>query len=145
MGQLVMFPPVERRFPEAEQVVAALGKETDSLFPRRGAIKVDQIIVPSHEKPGENAHIKIGAGGRVDMRSASELVAHKPSKAPFDPSEQVGARVCMKAREFGLLIRPLGDVLVVMPPLSISVEQLDWMTDVMIRCTRIVTEGSNSD
>ena len=74
-----------------------------------------------------------------------ELVADRASKAPFDPSEQVGARVCLKAREFGLLIRPLGDVLVIMPPLAITAEQLDWMVDVMIRCTRIVTEGSEPD
>ena len=73
-----------------------------------------------------------------------ELVDDKPNKTPFDASAQVGARVCLKARDFGLLIRPLGDVLVVMPPLVISVEQLDWMIDVMIRCTRIVTEGAES-
>jgi adenosylmethionine-8-amino-7-oxononanoate aminotransferase len=71
-----------------------------------------------------------------------ELVADKGSKTPYDSLEQIGARVCMKARDFGLLIRPLGDVLVIMPPLAISVEQLDSMIDVMIRSTRIVTEGA---
>ncbi len=71
-----------------------------------------------------------------------ELVADRATKAPFDPSDQVGVRVCRAARDFGLLIRPLGDVLVVMPPLAISVEQIDEMLDVMIRCTRIVTEAA---
>jgi adenosylmethionine-8-amino-7-oxononanoate aminotransferase len=73
-----------------------------------------------------------------------ELVADKASKAAYDPAEQVGARVCLAAREFGLLIRPLGDILVIIPPLVISPEQLDWMFDVMIRCTRSVTEGRES-
>jgi adenosylmethionine-8-amino-7-oxononanoate aminotransferase len=70
-----------------------------------------------------------------------ELVADTATKTPFDPSEQLGARVCWRAREHGLLIRPLGDVLVIMPPLAITVEQLDMMLDVMIRCTsEVVTE-----
>ena len=71
-----------------------------------------------------------------------ELVADKASKAPFDWTEQVGARVCRLARDFGLFVRPLGDVLVVMPPLAITLEQLDEMLDVLERCTRAVTEGA---
>jgi adenosylmethionine-8-amino-7-oxononanoate aminotransferase len=72
-----------------------------------------------------------------------ELVADKASKTPYAWSEQVGARVCARARDFGLLIRPLGDVLVVMPPLAIHLEQLDVMIDVMIDCVRSVTEESS--
>ena len=71
-----------------------------------------------------------------------ELVADRVGKTPFPSSEQVGARVCQRARDFGLLIRPLGDVLVIMPPLSISLPELDEMLDVMIRCVRFVTEGA---
>jgi adenosylmethionine-8-amino-7-oxononanoate aminotransferase len=69
-----------------------------------------------------------------------ELVAEKATKTPFDAREQVGARICQRARGEGLLIRPLGDVLVVMPPLAIDCERLNRMMDVMIRCTREVTE-----
>jgi adenosylmethionine---8-amino-7-oxononanoate aminotransferase len=69
-----------------------------------------------------------------------ELVSDKASKAPFDWADQVGARVCRRARDLGVLIRPLGDVLVVMPPLAISEIQLDAMLDAMERAVRIVTE-----
>ena len=37
-----------------------------------------------------------------------ELVADKAGKTPFPASEQVGAKICRRARDFGLLIRPLG-------------------------------------
>jgi adenosylmethionine-8-amino-7-oxononanoate aminotransferase len=37
-----------------------------------------------------------------------------------DPSERLGHRVALAARRRGAIIRPLGDVLVLMPPLSIS-------------------------
>jgi adenosylmethionine---8-amino-7-oxononanoate aminotransferase len=70
-----------------------------------------------------------------------ELVAEKATKDAYPWEDQVGARVCARARELGLLVRPLGDVLVVMPPLSIRVDQLDEMLDVLLSCVRFVTEG----
>ena len=60
-----------------------------------------------------------------------ELVESKATKAPFPWAQQVGARACLLARESGLLIRPLGDVIVIMPPLAISPDELDWMMDVV--------------
>ncbi len=69
-----------------------------------------------------------------------ELVAEKASKTSYDGASQIGAGVCRRARDLGLLIRPLGDVLVVMPPLSITTAELDRMLDVMIECTRAITE-----
>jgi adenosylmethionine-8-amino-7-oxononanoate aminotransferase len=36
----------------------------------------------------------------------------------------MGHRVCMAAREQGAIIRPLGDVVVLMPPLAITSEEL---------------------
>jgi adenosylmethionine---8-amino-7-oxononanoate aminotransferase len=61
-----------------------------------------------------------------------ELVEDRATKAQFPWESQVGAKVCRKARESGLLIRPLVDVIVVMPPLSIALEELDWMMDVIV-------------
>jgi adenosylmethionine-8-amino-7-oxononanoate aminotransferase len=72
-----------------------------------------------------------------------ELVADKSTKAPYAWSEQVGARVCARARHAGLLIRPLGDVLVIMPPLAIDLEELDEMLAVMLDCVQSVTEDSS--
>lgn len=73
-----------------------------------------------------------------------ELVADRASRAPFPWSDQVGARVCRRARERGLLLRPLGDVIVVMPPLSIAVEELDWLIDVLIGSIREVVGAVGS-
>jgi adenosylmethionine-8-amino-7-oxononanoate aminotransferase len=73
-----------------------------------------------------------------------ELVEDVATRTPFPWSSQVGARVCLKAREFGLLIRPLGDVIVVMPPLSISVEELDWMVDAVVSSIRAVVGNDRS-
>ncbi len=70
-----------------------------------------------------------------------ELVKDKGTKEPYPREESVGFQVIYKAREKGVAIRPLGDVMVVMPPLVISLEELDRLLEVMYECVKVVTEG----
>ena len=60
-----------------------------------------------------------------------ELVQHKESRKPFAREEKIGIRVMQEARKRGLIIRPLGDVIVIMPPLSISLEHLEELTTIV--------------
>lgn len=48
-----------------------------------------------------------------------------------EPSARTGKRVCDRCREQGVLLRPLGDVVVVMPPLSIELSLLDRLMNVL--------------
>ena len=80
----------------------------------------------------------VGDCRQCGLIAGIELVADKASKAPFPWENQVGARVCRRARDFGLLLRPLGDVLVVMPPLAITEAQLAEMLDALETCIREV-------
>ena len=58
-----------------------------------------------------------------------ELVADRGSKEPFDAAERRGYRVCRHARDRGVFLRPLGDVLVLMPPLSITTAEITTLVD----------------
>lgn len=49
-----------------------------------------------------------------------ELVKEGKTKRAYSPRERVGQRVTSEARQRGAVIRPLGDVIVLMPPLAIS-------------------------
>lgn len=89
-------------------------------------------------------HPHVGDVRQKGLIAGIELVADRDSKAEFEWSEQVGARICRMAREQGILIRPIADVLIVMPPLAISVEQLSFMLDVMWQCLVEVTGRSSS-
>ncbi len=60
-----------------------------------------------------------------------ELVKDKTTKEPYPWEEKIGWKVAYKAREEGVLIRPLGNVIVIMPPLSISIENLNCLMDVI--------------
>ena len=74
-------------------------------------------------------HQYVGNIRQKGLMVGIELVADKASKKPFDPTERVGAMVCKQLRDHGILIRPLGDTLVIMPPLAISTEQLKRIVD----------------
>jgi adenosylmethionine-8-amino-7-oxononanoate aminotransferase len=58
-----------------------------------------------------------------------ELVADKATKEPFDPRRRVGAEVCLNCRKHGVIIRPLGDVVVLMPPPAMGVDDLRTIVD----------------
>jgi adenosylmethionine-8-amino-7-oxononanoate aminotransferase len=60
-----------------------------------------------------------------------ELVADKATKRPFDSKRRVGADVCTNVRKHGVIIRPLGDVIVLMPPLAMSVDDLRKIVDAL--------------
>jgi adenosylmethionine---8-amino-7-oxononanoate aminotransferase len=69
-------------------------------------------------------HPHVGDIRRRGLMAGIELVADRPSRAPYDPGETMGARVAAAAREAGAVIRPLGDVVVLMPPLAIPIPEL---------------------
>ena len=86
----------------------------------------------------------VGDVRQKGLIGAIELVEDRSTRTPFPWASQVGARVCHLARSSGLLIRPLGDVIVLMPPLSISLEQLDEMMDVVFTCLNKIRDASEA-
>ncbi len=55
-----------------------------------------------------------------------------------DVGERTGFAVCQKARERGVLVRPLGDVVVLMPPLAIGDDDLELLVTTVDECIREV-------
>ena len=58
-----------------------------------------------------------------------ELVANKETRQAFDPKRRLGAEVCVKIRRHGVILRPLGDVIVIMPPLAMETDNLRRIVD----------------
>ncbi|HEX9103811.1 MAG TPA: aminotransferase class III-fold pyridoxal phosphate-dependent enzyme, partial [Polyangia bacterium] len=48
---------------------------------------------------------------------------------PFAYEQAIGARVCADIRKRGVILRPLGNVIVLMPPLAISDGEIDRLVD----------------
>ena len=72
-------------------------------------------------------HPNVGDVRQEGTILAVEIVAERSSRKPFPAAERRGARICQTARDFGLLTRPIGDVLVLMPPYSTTAEELEQM------------------
>lgn len=70
-------------------------------------------------------HPRVGEIRQRGFMAGIELVADRETRESFAESEQWGARVCREARRHGVIVRPLGDVIVLLPPLTISSEQLE--------------------
>ncbi len=78
---------------------------------------------------GELAHV--GDVRQCGMIAGIELVRDRSTREPYPLAEKRGIEVCRRAREYGVLARPLGNVLVIVPPLSITIDELDRIARAM--------------
>jgi adenosylmethionine-8-amino-7-oxononanoate aminotransferase len=69
----------------------------------------------------------VGAVRQCGLVVGLELVADKATVTPYPWQEQRGTRACLAARQHGALLRQLGDVVVLMPPLCVSLDELDHL------------------
>lgn len=60
-----------------------------------------------------------------------ELVRDKETKESYPLEEKAGIRVCLEARKRGMIIRPIGNVIVLMPPLITGRRELGKMVRII--------------
>jgi adenosylmethionine-8-amino-7-oxononanoate aminotransferase len=68
-----------------------------------------------------------------------ELMQDVEPRTAYDPALTTGHQVIRRVRERGVIIRPLGDVIILMPPLSITETELKTLLDVTHDSIREVT------
>jgi len=91
----------------------------------------------------EVSHLKhVGDVRNAGLMAGVELVRDKRTKEPYDREEKTGWRVAYHARKDGVFIRPLGNVIVIMPPLSISEQNLRQLLTVIKDSIIEITERS---
>jgi len=71
----------------------------------------------------------VGDVRRKGVLTGIEIVRDKESKEPFPVEEKKSINVCRRARKYGVIIRPLGEVVILNPPLCISEEQVDLLVE----------------
>jgi len=84
-------------------------------------------------------HPHVGEVRQRGFMVGIELVADRASAASYDESLQMGARVAAAARPRGAIIRPLGDVVVLMPPLAIDAGRLERLVEITTEAIDEVT------
>lgn len=105
---------------------------------RAKAAFVEQKLANLKDRP------HVGEIRQKGLMIGIELVRDKISGEPYDWADRVGVRASMRARELGMLTRPLGNVMVFIPPLASTETELEAMTDILAESIISVTEGGSS-
>ena len=88
-------------------------------------------------------HPHVGEIRQCGFMVGIELVKKRTAREPYPLEERIGHRVAMEARTRGLLLRPIGNVIVLMPPLITTMIELKRMMQVLERS--IMSTARNSE
>ena len=108
---------------EQEKVLESLPAKCEAL-----AAALEPIAALAHVRVVRNRGLMTGV----------ELVRDKAAGVAYDPAEKAAIRVVLEARKHGLIIRPLGDTIVLMPPLCASPELLAEICEITALSIRTV-------
>ena len=77
------------------------------------------------------AHPHVGEIRQRGLMVGVELVRDRATRAEYEYPLRIGHQVCVEARAHGVLLRPLGNVVVLMPPLAMGTAQLERLAEVV--------------
>ena len=117
--------------------LANLDVFANELVLERTAPKIDRLRARLAAKVAPLSHV--GDIRQRGMMVGIELVEDARTKEAFASERRVGRQVILEARRRGVIIRPLGDVVVLMPPLAIAPEEIDLLVDVTAASIECVT------
>jgi adenosylmethionine-8-amino-7-oxononanoate aminotransferase len=84
-------------------------------------------------------HPHVGAVRQRGLIGVLELTVGKIARVPYPTAERRGWRVCRETFANGVWLRPLGDILYAMPPLAISLEEIDQLMNTLAAAIEKVT------
>ena len=107
-----------------------------------------QVVEQLGERAGELANLlarletlpHVGETRQQAMIAAVELTCTPDQVQPYPAEARVAARICKEALDRGVWIRPLRDTLVIMPPLSITTNDLEFLGEVLLESIQLVTD-----
>jgi len=82
----------------------------------------------------------VGNIRQCGLAAGIELVADKQTKEPFPWEQKIGIQICKDARKHGIFSRPLGNTVVIFPPLAITHDELKLLMNGLERSIRTITE-----
>jgi adenosylmethionine-8-amino-7-oxononanoate aminotransferase len=76
-----------------------------------------------------SAHRNVGEIRLSGLMCGIEIVADRNTRTTFPPGDRIGYHVCLALRDRGIFLRPLGDIIPLMPPLSSSDTELQYLAE----------------
>ncbi len=105
----------------------------------RGIQEKSHLLQTLLEPLGDHPHVSdIRLRG---LMGGIELIQNKATNEPYPYPLKMGYRVCAEAKKQGVLLRPLGNVIVLMPPLAIREKDIRLLARVITRSIDRATRG----
>lgn len=82
----------------------------------------------------------VGDIRHIGMIGAIEIVKNKTTKEPYLFTERIGHKVFREAMKNGALLRPIGNIIYFLPPLIITEEEIEKLTEIAYNAIKTVTE-----
>lgn len=107
-------------------VCAAVALETIKIYEERDIVGHVRAIAPLLQNGLRKFadHPLVGEVRGVGLMAAVELVQDTSTKASFDPSCGVGAYLAQRTMEHGLIVRAIGDIIALAPPLIATKDEI---------------------
>ena len=122
-------------------IACAVAVESINLFKKEGLLqKLQQktaILKNSLDRFKGLTHV--GEVRQKGFMVGIELVKSRKTKRSYAPGDKIGQKVIWEARKRSVIIRPLGDIIVLMPPLAIDRPTLEELVDVTYESIKAVT------
>jgi adenosylmethionine-8-amino-7-oxononanoate aminotransferase len=96
--------------------------------------RLSELLAPIAEHPN------VGDVRQVGFIAAIELVQDKATQQPYPWELRRGAAVCREALKQGVWLRPLGNVIPIVPPLSIADHELEMLVKAIIAGIDVATK-----
>ena len=110
---------------ERENTVATVRKRAEQA----------RLLLAKHIAPLEH----VGDIRQHGVMIGVELVRDRERHTAYEPGERIGAKVCEETRHHGVILRPLGNVIILMPPLSISPDEMETVITAAAAAIKAVT------
>ena len=113
-------------------VACAVALKNIEIMERDGLVGEPMKPIYDHFEAQLNTlreHPMVGSVRTVGLLGAVELVKDKATNEAFDPADNVGFRCREHCFNNGLIMRSVGDTMILCPPLIITIEQIDELLE----------------
>lgn len=100
-----------------------------------------KILLLNHRLDDFKSMLHVGDVRQCGFAAGIELVKNRKTGEQYPWEERAGIKVCLEARKHGVLSRPLGNTIVIFPPLVISKSELELLLNVLQDSIRKATEN----
>ena len=110
-------------------VTSAVALETLKIYEEDNILEHVRKVAPRMQAAIRRLqdHPLVGEARGIGLIGGVELVANKTTKAPFDPKAGVGGFLAKRGHAHGLIVRAMGDVIGICPPLIIKEDEIDLL------------------